>query len=115
VFFRRPLDVNLQPQVGVLRKILQALKVLSLPRCERTVPVCSEKYILLLAELFQWRVDIELPPVGILCILCYLPLSMREVPHYSAVGDISLPLTEPDLQISHIRLFSYPHFAGDKV
>src|SRR6266705_3088587 len=62
-----------------------------------------------------WRVDIELPPVGILCILCYLPLSMREVPHYSAVGDISLPLTEPDLQISHIRLFSYPHFAGDKV
>jgi hypothetical protein len=45
---------NLQPQVGVLRKILQALKVLSLPRCERTVPVCSEKYVLLLAELFQF-------------------------------------------------------------
>jgi hypothetical protein len=45
VFFRQLLDVNLQPQVGVLRKILQALKVLSLPRCERTVPVCSEKSI----------------------------------------------------------------------
>ena len=54
-------------------------------------------------------------PLGMLCILCFLPLSMREVPHYSAVGDISLPLTEPDLQISHIRLFSYPHFTGDKV
>jgi hypothetical protein len=61
------------------------------------------------------RVDIEMSPLGMLCILCYLPLSIREVPHYSAVGDTSLPLTEPDLQISHIRLFSYPHFTGDKV
>jgi hypothetical protein len=56
-----------------------------------------------------------MPPLGMLCILCYLPLSIREVPHYSAVGETSMPLTEPDLQISHIRLFSYPHFAGDKV
>jgi len=37
------------------------------------------------------------------------------VPHYSAIGETSMPLTEPDLQISHIRLFSYPHFTGDKV
>src|SRR5207249_9615983 len=61
------------------------------------------------------RVDIEIPPIGMLCIRCCLPLSIREVPHYSAVGDTSLPLTEPDLQFSHIRLFSYPHFAGDRV
>jgi len=61
------------------------------------------------------RVDIEIPPLGMLCILGYLPLSIREVPHYSAVGDTSLPLTEPDLQVSHIRLFSYPHFAGARV
>src|SRR5262245_32142175 len=45
VFFRQPLDLNLQPQVGILREMLQALKVLSLPRCERTMPVCSEKSI----------------------------------------------------------------------
>ncbi len=58
------------------------------------------------------RVDIEIPPLGILCIRRFPPLSIGRVPHYSAVGDISLPLTEPDLQISHIRLFSYPHFTG---
>src|SRR5262245_24507302 len=61
------------------------------------------------------RVDIEIPPLGMLCILCYLPLSIRKVPQYSAVRDTSMPLTEPDLQISHIRLFSYPHFAGVRV
>jgi hypothetical protein len=56
-----------------------------------------------------------MPPLGMLCILGFLPLSIWEVPHYSAIGETSMPLTEPDLQISHIRLFSYPHFIGDKV
>src|SRR5262245_57003165 len=37
------------------------------------------------------RVDIEMPPLGMLCILGCLPLSIREVPHYSAVGELQRP------------------------
>ena len=29
--------------------------------------------------------------------------------------DASMPLTEPDLQISHIRLFNRTHLTGDNV
>jgi hypothetical protein len=32
-----------------------------------------------------------MPPLGMLCILGFLPLSIREVPHYSAIGETSCP------------------------
>jgi hypothetical protein len=56
------------------------------------------------------RVDvIWLSHLGMLCILCYSSLSIEECHNILPYQRASTPLTEPDLRISLIRLFSKTH------
>ena len=86
---------------------------------ELLVRLCSCRISRLVYISFAWRTSSRHNMVFSFRFLLYSlllrPFGLRSVTIFKPYEKTSMPLTEPDLQISSIRLFSLTHLAPDNV